>query len=200
MLQCGVFTNDNNNISRPEFQYINHLGGAPWRALIKTSLITNNNLKFDPYVRGLGDDILFILHLYEYVKKVVYIQHPIYHYRIISASYSHGYKANYLETVDRIYERMEAFLNERNKDEVTRSFYYYRVLIYLRQGINRYFKNINNPKSKKERYDEFKKILNTEPYRTAVRNAPLEMIRNKKSRYSLWLLRLRMYGIYWLIK
>lgn len=200
MLQCGVFTNDNNNISRPEFQYINHLGGAPWRALIKTSLITNNNLKFDPYVRGLGDDILFILHLYEYVKKVAYIQHPIYHYRIISASYSHGYKANYLETVNRIYERMEEFLNKTKKDNVVWSFYYYRVLIYFQQGMVRYFKNTNNPVNEKERFKEFKEVLQSKPYCDAVRKAPLSMIRNKKTRYSLWMLRLKLYKLYWILK
>lgn len=37
-LQCGVLSN-NNNIHRPEFSCIRHLGGAPWRGMIRLSLI-----------------------------------------------------------------------------------------------------------------------------------------------------------------
>lgn len=200
-LQCGVFTNNNSIIiRRPEFDHINHLGGAPWRALFRTSVIVDNKLAFDPYVRGLGDDILFTLHVYEHVHKVAYIQHPIYHYREVALSYSHGYKANYLETTNLIYDRMERFLKEYKKDSQLWDFYYYRVLIYLNQGMSRYFKNQGNIKSEKERYLEFKNLLKREPYRSAIRKIPLNVIGNKRNKYSFWLLRLRLYRVYWKLK
>lgn len=201
MLACGVFSNNNPlNIRCPEFEYINHLGGAPWRALIRLSIIKDNNLLYDSKVKGLGDDILFSLNLYEYIKKVAYIQKPIYHYRVVTLSYSHGYKADYIQVVDRILQAMEEFITKNGKNENFMKFYYYRVLLYLNQGVNRYFKNDNNPMSKSQRYREFKRVINRQPYKKAIKEAPINVIRKKKSRYAYLLLRLKLSRIYWMLK
>lgn len=200
-MQCAVFSNNYGlDIKTKDFDSIGHMGGAPWRVMFRTSVIKENHLEFDPYVRGLGDDILFTLHVYEHAKKIAYIQHPIYHYREVAVSYSHGYKANYLEAVGLIYEHMEKFLRDYGKNETTWSFYYYRVLIYFTQGMARYFKNSGNPKSEQERFAEFKKTLQTEPYRTALKKAPLGVIQNKRSKYSFWMLRMGLYSLYWRMK
>lgn len=179
------------------FDEINHLGGAPWRCMIKTSLIMDNNLRFDPYVRGLGDDILFFLHLYEYVKKVAYVPRVIYHYRKLSTSYSHGYKENYIDSISRILEKQEEFLKIYNKGELAWKSYYMRVLIYLQQGMERYFKNDGNLKPEKERYLEFKKLIKTQPYRDAIKKAPLSMIGNRRLKYAMVLLKFSLYRGYW---
>lgn len=197
MLHRSVFTNDKVFAKCPEFEYIVHFGGAPWRAMVRTSIIKDNKLSFDSYVRGMGDDILFTLNEYEYVHSIVYIQHPTYHYRVIEGSYTHGYKENYLETVERIYERMELFLEENNKDDITRKFYYYRVLLYLQQGMGRYFKNSQNPKDESELYLEFRKLMDTEPYKSARCKAPLHIIANKRKKLCYYMLRMGLYRIYW---
>lgn len=199
-LQSAVFSNNQSiNIKRPEFDYIAHMGGAPWRAMYRASIIKENGLDFDPYVRGLGDDILFSLHYYEYVKRVAYIQHPIYHYREVDVSYSHGYKANYLDSVRLIYDKMEEFLSDKNS-ALLHDMYCYRVLTYFNQGMNRYFKSSGNPNSEKKRYEEYKKTLNSEPYHMAVKNMPLSIIRDVKQGLSYLMLRMHLYKAYWILK
>lgn len=196
-LQFAVNNNSKVLLSRPEFSEIRHLGGAPWRGMIKASVIRDNNLRFDPYVRGLGDDILFSLHLYEYIKKVAYIPEVIYHYRKLDNSYSHGFKANYLETVARIYEKQEDFLRNYKKDEFAWGAYYIRVLIYLQQGMQRYFRNTNNPRPETVRYQEFRELIRTEPYRSAIKKAPLQFVGKNRLRVSWYFLRYGLYRLYW---
>lgn len=197
-LQFAINNNNNKvNLRAPEFKCIYHLGGAPWRGMFRLSVIKDNGLKYDPYVRGLGDDILFSLHLYEYVKKVSYINKPIYHYRSTGTSYSHGYKEDYLETVDRIFEKQEEFLREFKKDEFAWGAYYTRVMIYLQQGMERYFKNMNNPKSEDERYAEFKETIKKQPYREAIRKAPIKYMGRKRLKYSTLMLRFHLSKLYW---
>ena len=201
VLQCALNSNSQKmTVSRPEFEAVHYLGGAPWRALIRRAVIADNNVAFDPYVKGLGDDILFMLHVYEFVHKVAYVQVPIYHYRIVDASYSHGFKAKLLDNYKLIFARMEQFLREAKKDEKHWQAYYFRVLIYFQQAMGRYFKNPNNPATEKERYVAMKELLATEPYRTAVDKVPLHIIGHKKTKITLMLLRLRMYKLYWMLK
>lgn len=200
-LQFAVNSNNNHvKISRPEFNKICHLGGAPWRGMIRMEVIRENNLRFDPYVRGLGDDILFTLHLYEYAVKVSYIPEIIYHYRELAMSYSHGYKENYLETVDRIYEKQEEFLNKYHKGELAWLAYYTRVLIYLQEGMQRYFLNSENPMNEKKRYTEFKKVIRSEPYKTAIRKAPLRYMGRKRLTYTVPMLRIGLPKLYWILQ
>lgn len=200
-IQTLQFAVNNQNyrvkIARPEFSEIRHLGGAPWRGMVKASLVAENNLRYDSYVKGLGDDILFSLHLYEYVKKVAYVQSVIYHYRIIDTSYSHGFKANYLENVEKIFEKQETFLKENNKDQFAWSAYYNRVLIYLLSGMQRYFGNKENPNSKDKSYKEFKALLKTEPYHAAIQNSELKYMGAKKMWVTTFLLKVGLYHLYW---
>lgn len=197
-LQFAVNCNSGKvNIQRPEFDAIRSWGGAPWRVMIKSSVILDNNLQFDPYVRGLGDDILFTLHLYEYVKKIAYMKHVIYHYRKLDNSYSHGFKANYFENIDRINQKQEQFLKQHKKGRMAKEAYYIRVMLYLQQGMDRYFLNADNPKSEKERYAEFKALIKTHPYAEAIKNAPTRYIGLKKLKYFIWMLRYGMAKIYW---
>lgn len=197
-MQYAVCSNSHTlKINCPEFNLIQQFGGAPWRALIKASIIRDNQLTFDPYVRGLGDDVLFSLHVYEYVKKVVYMQEVIYHYRKLDTSYSHGFKADYLSTVARIYEKLETFLEQYHKDEFAYKAYYMRVLIYLQQGMQRYFKNPDNPKSEAERYNEFKKVIQAQPYSDAIKKAEASYFVSRRMKYSTLLLRCGLTKLYW---
>lgn len=77
-----------------------------------------------------------MLHVYEYVKSVAYVQKPIYHYRIMELSYSQGYKKNILESYELIFDRMEKYLNDYNKDKDYWNGYYFRVLIYFQHAMD----------------------------------------------------------------
>lgn len=197
-LQCAVNTGGVKvGIQSPMFQTVNHMGGAPWRVMIRRSILEENNIRFDPYVKGLGDDILFSLHVYEHVRRVAYVQAPIYHYRILNVSYSHGFKANLLENYGLIFERMEHFLRHYKKEELHWNAYYLRVYYYTLESLRRYFRNTNNPKSEKERFEEFVSVMKSEPYHTAVQKLPLKWMLGKRSKMKLLLLRFGQYKLFW---
>ena len=63
--------------------------------------------------------------------------------------------------------------------------------------MERYFKNDGNLKPEKERYLEFKKLLKTQPYRDAIKKAPLSMIGNRRLKYAMVLLKFSLYRGYW---
>ena len=168
--------------------------------MIKRSIIADNGITFDPYVRGLGDDILFSLHVYEHVKTVAYIQKPIYHYRVLNVSYSHGFKANLLNNYRLIFDKMEEYLKRGNKEKLQWDGYYLRVYYYVEEANFRYFHNEQNPASAEERFAEFKSVLNTEPYRTAIRKVPVSIFPNKREWIHILMLRFGFYGLYWKLK
>lgn len=192
---------NNNGISTkancPEFKKMNTSGGAPWRAMVRRGIIEDNQLWYDPSVRGLGDDILFTLHLYDHIQSVAYTSHPIYHYRIVPLSYSHGFKANLLENYRIIFDRMEEFLTSTKKDSEYWDAYYFRVLIYFSEAIKRYFKNKENPKLESERFNEMKALLKTEPYRSAVEKVDISRLLSKKMKIKILLLKMKMFRLLW---
>lgn len=197
-LQFAVNANNHRvNLRSDAFEYVAHMGGAPWRGMIRHDIIRENHLRFDPYVRGLGDDVLFSLSLYDHVQKVAYVDKPIYHYRKLDASYSHGYKADYLVTLSRIFEKQEEFLRSTDKDDFAWESFYIRVLIYLDQGMARYFLNENSGKSKAERYREFRETIQSEPYHHAIAKAPVRYMTNRRIKTGAVLLRMKLTGIYW---
>jgi len=199
-LQCAIHNKGiRASVSRPEFETLT-MGGAPWRAMIRRALIEENNLRYDPYVKGLGDDILFSLHLYEYVRKVAYIQKPIYYYRIVQLSYSHGYKATLLQTYSCIFERMEAFLRDNRKEEPHWTAYYQGVLFYVRQSMVRYFKNAQNPNAEAVRFAEMKALFKTKPYKTAFAKVPVLAVAGKRRKVELLLLKLKLFRLYWMFQ
>lgn len=184
-------------VKRPEFDYIRHLGGAPWHYMVKRSIVTDNNLLFDVTVKGIGDDILFALQLYEHVRKVAYIQKIIYHYRIIDESCTHGFKHNIIECHKRTLARMEQFISDNNKGESTKKAYYNRVLLYFEEEMERYFKNQQNPETESYLYKKMKELVKTEPYKTANIKAPIFDFYSKRLILRFLLLRLHLYKIYW---
>ena len=199
-LQFAVNSNSYTiGIRRPEFSRIRCFGGAPWRAMIKSAIIQDNRLKFDPYVLGLGDDILFMLHVYEFVKCVAYIPEKIYHYRLLENSYSHGFKKNYLQNLERIFEKHEEYLKMYNKDEFMRTSFYLRVMLYLNEGMHRYFKNQANPEDESARYKRFLCVMSSEPYNRAKGSVPIHYLRSPAMVLKLLCLKYGFYRLFWRI-
>lgn len=198
-IQCAVMgcSSFELNIARPEFSCVYHLGGAPWRCLIRRSIVRGKDLFFDPYVRGLGDDVIFMLNVFEGVKKLCYIQEYFYHWRIVDVSYTHGYNPDLLNTYGRIFERMEAFIRENRKDQRFVDFYYIRVLTYLRSAMKRYFINAKNPKGESDLKKEFALLAKSEPYATAIKGYPVKKVGSKKAVAEVCALKAKLYSVYW---
>ncbi len=199
-MQCAVNSNSAIYVKCPEFLIINGLGGAPWRAMIRRALIVDNGVLFDSDLNSLGEDIMFMQYIYEHVTRVAYIETPIYHYRMLTESLSHRYKENLLEIYEKVFEKEEQFLHDHKKDTEYWIAYYTCVITYISQSIKKYFQNRNNPKSKKELYQEFKKMIQTEPYSQAIKKVPLNIFVNYRRKVILLLLKGHMYRLFWILK
>ncbi|MDO4332603.1 MAG: glycosyltransferase family 2 protein [Eubacteriales bacterium] len=150
--------------------------GSPWNKLFRRSIIEENNLRFDPYVKGIYDDNLFTLHYLMYTKTLSYIQKPVYNYLLLTGSITRSYKANSLDISERIYKRINDFIDETgDRPFFEDAFYIYVIRRFLRL-LDVYFCAENNPKSKNERYKEMRDVMNSEPYRTAFKTVKLNML------------------------
>ena len=174
--------------------------GAPWHHLIRRSLITDNGLYFDPYVKGIFDDGIFMLNVFEHAKNVSYIAKNTYYYRIVSGSLTHKYNPSILDTYDRIYERISEFSKKYNKDHSFTQAYYVRVLYYLNKALSVCFMNKHNDKSDSERFKEFVLTAQREPYQTAIRQVRLKDFGSRKMQAIVLLLKARRFRLLWMIK
>ena len=181
-----------------EFKTINGLGGAPWKGMVKRSIISENGIRFNERLRKLGEDILFWQEVYEHVKSVSYIEEPIYHYRKADNSLSHGYKQDLLDIYRRVFAEEEKYLEDYKKTTEHWNAYYFRVLLYIKQAMGFYFKNRNNTSDEKDRYRLFVETLNSEPYRSAIKSVPLSKLVLYKAKVRVFLLKARMYSLYWM--
>ncbi len=185
--------------SCPEFKHIRDIGGAPWRAMIKASVITKSKLRYDTDLRNLGEDIMFMQHVLDQTDSVAYIQKPIYHYRMREESLSHGFKENLLDIYQIIFQKEEQYLSQSQKDSEYWSYYYFRIVRYINQSMNYYFQNKDYNISEKKRFQEFCMLMDQEPYHTAVKGIPLNIIVQKKTKVAVLLLRYKFYSVYWFL-
>lgn len=150
--------------------------GSPWNKLFKKSIIDEFNLRFDPYVKGIYDDNLFTLHYLLHTKTLSYIQVPVYNYLLVTSSITRSYKANSLDISNRIYKRINDFIDVTgDREYFEEAFNIYVVRRFVRL-LDVYFCAGNNPKPTKEKLNEMKDVLNSEPYKTAFRSVPLNML------------------------
>lgn len=172
--------------------------GAPWTKLIKRALIVHNNLQFDPYVRGVFDDCLFCLSVFEYAKKVSYIKHVTYHFRVLQSSLTHRFRPNQLETYSRIFERIQQFGNNYKKDTEFYKAFYARVILYFSASFDTYFFHPEYQGGLLKNGKEFIGTLKSKPYCDAVRNADVNLLVQREKKVVIFQ-RLHLGWLLWLL-
>ena len=104
---------------------------APWSKLIRTSLIRDNGIEFDPYVGGVYDDGLFTLEILEAAKKVAYSGICLYNYRILSTSMVHTNNKGKIEKFEKNCTRVSDFISRNQKGQKFIEAEYARRVAYL---------------------------------------------------------------------
>lgn len=173
---------------------------APWHHLIRKDIIKQNNLYFDTDVRGMYDDGLFMLSVFEYVKKISYLKIVTYNYRVVSSSITHRFNPNILNTYSIVYNKVNEFIKSYNKDSEFIKAFYIRVFAYLNKSMEVYFFHPQNKKTQKEKYQEFCALLEQEPYAQAIKQIKIGDLGNSNSKILLWILRHNLKRLYWFIK
>lgn len=154
---------------------------APWGKFVKMSILKENNIRFNPYSKGVFDDGIYSLNLLEHVKKFYYRRDNkhTYNYRILGSSMIHGYKANAIEVLTCGCELIDKFIKKNGKDlDFVQAEYCRRVSFFAVQ-LSNYFYSPDNPKSDKEVSAEIRKVLGKYPFKEAFANAKMSNLEVK---------------------
>ena len=89
-----------------------------WMKLYKSDLIKKNNIIFEDIKKiGTYEDGIFNIHVFEYVKKAVFINKPLYHYRKTNTnSITSKYKPNLEQQWNCLFNMMEEYIKINNLD------------------------------------------------------------------------------------
>lgn len=158
----------------PAFGY-----GGPWNKLVRRQLLLDNDIRFDLRVKGIFDDILYTAYIFAAAKVVAYVHVPVYNYRQLGSSITHSYKANLLEINDAIFNSWQEFMEKYGKDGQFQKPYYANVIRRFKSTLGLYFFSEKNTKPFRAQCAELKALMETEPYRTALREVDESKLHNK---------------------
>lgn len=161
--------------------------GSMGNKLYKKEIIDTYNMRFDPRSGGIYEDNLFVLHYLEKCKSLSFIEESIYNYRKVEDSNSRGYKKDTLIINENIFNLINEFINNykiNNKDIFDKALYIY-VIRGLYRSLGAYFFSVDNSKTLNVRLKELKKLINSEPYRTAVKEVESNKL-NPKNHKLVW--------------
>lgn len=169
---------------------------APWTKLITRELAEKNHLRFDSYVRGIFDDGLFSLAVFQSAGKVSYIRQQVYYYRILETSLIHRFSPDRMETDQRIFKRIRQFSKKNNSGPMFRKAYYARVVWFMMHLFVVYFFNEQNTKDRMEIYKEFRQLFKKKVYAEAIRNVEVHKLK-KEQQAAVMMAKCHMYPFMW---
>ncbi len=153
--------------------------GSLWNKLYKKKVIDENNIRFDPYVLGIYEDNLFVLHYLEHCRCVSYIPEAVYFYRKVGKSNSRGFKQRTLEINYRIFERIGQYISEYKSyatDDFNKALSIY-VIRRLEDSLEVYFFAEENSMKFALKLRELNSLIRKEPYKTAIRSVDPGLLR-----------------------
>lgn len=163
---------------------------APWSKLIKTSLIKENNIRFNPDVCGVYDDGLFTIEVLEKAKKIAYSGIATYYYRILDSSIVHSFRQGMVERFEKNCFAMNDFIAKNQKSEDFVDAEYARRIAYLSLFLTSYFFSKDNTNNKKKVKQELKATINRSPWREAIKKAKYSNLETKH-KYTLLCMKCR---------
>lgn len=141
--------------------------------LYKSSLIKDNNICFEDLKKiGTFEDGLFNIQLFQYAKKVHYINYCFYHYRKVNnSSITTRYKENLHEQWFKLFDILNQHIKEHKLNDNFKEALQNRIaLSVLGLGLNIY----NCDKSFLYKLEEIKKVLHEKRIRAAYRSISLK--------------------------
>ena len=150
---------------KPAFGY-----GGPWNKAVKRDFLIEHNIQFDVRVKGIFDDILYTAYILANATTIIYVQHPVYNYRILAGSITRSFKANLLEINDAIFNSWNEFLDKYGKDGRFNEAYASYIIRRLKSTFGLFYLSDKNPMSLHMQFKDIKRLINTEPYKSAIRN------------------------------
>lgn len=154
-----------------------YLFGALWTKLFRRRILVENNVRFSTNI-SLFEDGLFGITAFEFVKSVVYIQEPLYNYRILSNSLCHSYKFNNVDLYERISKEIQNFLKRFDKEEAFWKAYETRFVYYAKKQVGQIFAC---RMSFLEKYRACRHLLKSDFYKDFLAGIPtMNLVKNER--------------------
>lgn len=139
-----------------------------WGKLYRVSTIKNSEAKFvDTTIVGTSEDALFNLQVFGFVRKAVYIKKCLYHYRKEDTSFTKKYKKNLVAQWKSLYEHMERYIVENQKE------IQYTSALHNRISLSIIGLGMNLLRGEKQ-YEAVKNIINSKWYMEASQNLDIQ--------------------------
>ena len=144
---------------------------AAWGALYRKDFLVTNNLLF-PVGQKKAQDSVFNTKVYACSEKIAYLPYVMYYYRKNPMGITKRYSEDNAKTIDTIIKnQLDCMQTVYPDNEEVKKLYKENRLIALtidRMRLDIFHKD--NPKSRKTRVSEFRKLLDTEPYKSAIKD------------------------------
>lgn len=149
--------------------------GTTWCKGYRRQWIIDNQLWYEPELRR-GQDTIFNLNAFEKADKVMYVNEYLYHYRLNDASAVHRYTENAIEYLSRILHHIMIFIETYKKPDYFYQAYYYKCASLLVTAMGNDCFHKDNPKSKKEKRQDLKKLLCEDIYEEAFQKIDIKSV------------------------
>ena len=152
---------------------------CPFAKLYNRKFLIDNNIKF---IDGLkyGEDGIFNIDAIQRAKKVVFTNIITYSYNLIEESITRRYDADLIEHYTSMLQVLKDCLIQNKIFKEYQNEYYYFVLRQINKYFKLYFFRDENKKGYYELKEEFLKLLETEPYHTAIYNENIKYLSIKR--------------------
>lgn len=149
--------------------------GTTWCKGYRRQWLIDNQLWYEPELRR-GQDTIFNLNAFEKADKIMYVNKYLYHYRLNDASAVHRYTDNAIEYLNRILRHIQIFIDEYQKSGYFYQAYYYKCASLLVTAMGNDCFHQDNPKSKKEKSRDLRKLLNDKIYEEAFQKIDMKSV------------------------
>jgi len=166
---------------------------AVWNKVYKKDFIINNKLFFIPEARK-GEDLLFNADAVNSARKIYYLNRILYHYRCYNESITNKYNADIVHLTKIEIEELQRQIKKHNLPNSVINSFNCRICTRLYSCMRLYFFHENNPLPKKERIAEAKRLVESEPFASAIKKANSKYL-SLQERIFIFCLRKKLYNL-----
>ena len=165
-------------------------GGGPCNKWFRRVIIKDI---FFPVGMKRCQDLVFCLYVYEAAEKIVYIQKPLYYYRLNEKSASHSFSVDTEEKYNRIYFEFSNFIRQYHPhDELYWDAFHLQNLDFVIDIFQLDKTNHANPKPEKEKINDFRNFMNNSQILKSVRRIKPKYLSRKRI-VLFYLIRIKFY-------
>ncbi|QGY96788.1 glycosyltransferase [Lactobacillus johnsonii] len=157
--------------------------GVPWGKIYRHNFIKKYNLRFDPKLRRMQDNI-FNMYAFYYAREIFYLDKPLYFYRLDHITdYNKRHQKDMLKIFKPVVDARTTAISTLglNKDPQIYKF-------YLQETAGFFFGIVNSLILTNKRFEkEVKQLKNNTNFNILFKNQNIKKIKDKKMRYKLFL-------------